>query len=134
MTVEELNVALYEKMQNAQEHYRDWLLTQEPAEILNHSYTYTVREDILMSLEYNDLGRAEAQALLRLDDPLTAVFHAFEKTETGYMDHLHECIQNVAKHEAEKTRAKKPSIREQLKKTAPSRNPKPPGRAIGQER
>ena len=58
MTNEELNTALYEKMFSEQETYRAWLLAQPPEEILNHTYEYTVREDILMSLEYNrDAGR-----------------------------------------------------------------------------
>jgi len=52
MTNEELNTALYEKMFAEQETYRAWLLSQPPEEILNHAYEYTVREDILMSLEY----------------------------------------------------------------------------------
>ena len=50
MTNEELNTRLYEKMFAEQEQFRDWLLSQPPAEILNHAYEYTVREDILMSL------------------------------------------------------------------------------------
>ena len=55
MTNEELNTALYEKMFSEQETYRAWLLTQPPEEILNHTYEYTVREDILMSLEYSQM-------------------------------------------------------------------------------
>ena len=50
MTNEELNTDLYEKMFSEQETYRAWLLAQPPEEILNHTYEYTVREDILMSL------------------------------------------------------------------------------------
>ena len=46
MTNEELNTRLYEKMFAEQEQFRDWLLSQPPAEILNHAYEYTVREDI----------------------------------------------------------------------------------------
>ena len=38
MTNEELNTALYEKMFAEQEAYRAWLLSQPPAEILNHAY------------------------------------------------------------------------------------------------
>ena len=52
MTNEELNTALYEKMFAEQEKYRAWLLSQPPEEILNHTYEYTMREDILLSLEY----------------------------------------------------------------------------------
>ena len=64
MTNEELNTRLYEKMFAEQEQFRDWLLSQPPAEILNHAYEYTMREDILMSLEYNDLEDSQARALL----------------------------------------------------------------------
>ena len=65
MTNEELNTRLYEKMFAEQEQFRDWLLSQPPAEILNHAYEYTVREDILMSLEYHDLEDSQARALLK---------------------------------------------------------------------
>ena len=44
MTNEELNTALYEKMFDEQQRYREWLLSQPPDEILNHCYEFTVRE------------------------------------------------------------------------------------------
>lgn len=50
MTNEELNTALYEKMFAEQEKYRAWLLSQPPEEILNHTYEYTMREDILYGI------------------------------------------------------------------------------------
>ena len=62
MTNEELNTALYEKMFAEQETYRAWLLSQTSEEILNHTYEYTVREDILMSLEYHNLPDRQARA------------------------------------------------------------------------
>ena len=65
MTNEELNTALYQKMFAEQETYREWLLSQPSEEILNHTYEYTVREDILLSMEYNDLPDAQAKALLK---------------------------------------------------------------------
>lgn len=74
MTNEELNTALYEKMFSEQETYRAWLLAQPPEEILNHTYEYTVREDILMSLEYNSLPNTQVRALLKSPSPLADVF------------------------------------------------------------
>ena len=70
MNNEQLNTALYEKMFEEQEKYRGWLLSQPPEEILNHTYEYTVREDILMSLENNDLSDEQAAALLKSPSPL----------------------------------------------------------------
>ena len=88
MTNEELNTALYKKMFAEQETYRAWLLSQAPEEILNHTYEYTVREDILMSLEYHDLTDAQARALLKSPSPLAEVFADWEGKETGYMDDM----------------------------------------------
>lgn len=93
---EALNTALYEKMFAEQETYRDWLLSQPPEEILKHTYEYTVREDILMSLENNDLTDQQAAALLQSPSPLNDVFQEFEKLETGYMDTVLECITDRA--------------------------------------
>ena len=50
MTNEELNATLYQKMFAEQEKYRDRLLSMSPEEILHHSYEYTVREDMDMTI------------------------------------------------------------------------------------
>ena len=34
---------------------RDWLVRQEPSEILNHTYEYTMREDIVLCMEELEL-------------------------------------------------------------------------------
>ena len=73
MTNDELNTALYEKMFAEQETYRAWLLYQPTEEILNQTYEYTVREDILLSMEYNDLPDAHAKALLKSPTPLADI-------------------------------------------------------------
>ena len=97
MTNEELNTALYEKMFAEQETYRAWLLSQPPEEILNHAYEYTVREDILMSLEYHDLPDAQAKALLKSPSPLADVFADWENKETGHMDDIWQTVGERAK-------------------------------------
>ena len=82
MTNEELNTALYEKMFAEQQRYREWLLSQPPDEILNHCYEFTVREDIVLALEYHDLSDKQCKALLQSRSPLADVFKDFEKRET----------------------------------------------------
>lgn len=104
MTNEELNTALYEKMFAEQETYRAWLLTQAPEEILNHTYEYTVREDILMSLEYNSLPTAQGRALLKSPSPLADVFAAWEDRETSYMEEIWQTVTDRARAEAQKFR------------------------------
>ena len=96
MTNEERNTALYQKMFAEQEKFRDWLKGQSPEEILNHAYEYTVREDILLSLEYHDLSDAQADALMKSLSPLADVFQDFEKLETSHMETVWDCLEGRA--------------------------------------
>ena len=113
MTNEELNRALYDKMSAEMENYRNRLMAQSPEDILRNAYEYAVREDIVLSLEYNDLNDAQAQALLDSENPLQDVFDAFEKMETGYMDSIQNCVENVANeavHAKKETELRKTEI------------------------
>ena len=96
MNTNNLNMALYEKMAAEQDKYRDWLKSQSPAEVLNHAYEYTVREDIVMAMEELELTDAQAQALLDSPTPLADVYRYFEKVETDHMDVIRDSIENRA--------------------------------------
>lgn len=74
------NALLYDKMKAEQDKYRDWLLSQPPEEILNHTYEYTMREDIVMCMEELELSPKQAKAF---DEP--------PKKGKDYNDYL--CIQ-----------------------------------------
>ena len=64
MDAEKLNQALYDKMAAEQERFKHGLLGMTAEEALNHAYEYAMREDILMSLEVQDLPAPQAAALL----------------------------------------------------------------------
>lgn len=96
MTNEERNTALYKKLFAEQEVFRDWLKNQSQEEILNHAYEYTIREDILLSLEYHDLSDAQADALMKSPSPLADVFRDFEKRETDHMETIWDCLESRA--------------------------------------
>ena len=96
MTNEERNTALYQKMFAEQDTFRDWLKSQSPEEILNHAYAHTIREDILLSLEYHNLSDAQANALMKSPSPLADVFRDFEKLETHHMETVWDCLENRA--------------------------------------
>ena len=70
---------LYEKMNNEQNSYRKWLLSQPHAEILNHTYEYTTREDILMCMEELSLQPKQAKAMLKSPCPLKDVYENIRK-------------------------------------------------------
>ncbi len=85
----------------------EWLLSQPSEEILNHTYEYTVREDILLSMEYNDLPDEQVKALLKSPSSLADVFKDWEHKETGYMEDIWQTVADRAKSEVQKQKKKK---------------------------
>ena len=93
MPGEELQTKLYKRMTAEQEQYRNWLLGQPPADILNHAAEYTVREDIVMEMSALELPEAHTRALLRSKTPLADVYKEWNKTETHHMEDLRDVIE-----------------------------------------
>lgn len=93
---EELNSELYNRMFEEQEHYRNWLLSLPPEEILFHAFSYSVREDILMTQEENNFSIEKCKALLESPTPLADMKRAYYKTETNYMDDIRNVMENYA--------------------------------------
>ena len=91
MNTEMINTQLYEKMFAEQERYREWLLHQSPEEILNHTYEYTIREDILMEMEYLELSFSQMQMLLSSPTPLADIFKEYGRQETSHMEEIRGC-------------------------------------------
>lgn len=96
MTNEELNTALYEKIFAEQQEFKGWLVKQPPDKILNNAYEYTIREDIVLAMEYLDLSDRQAKALLATEKPLQAIFNVFENIEGNHMDDVRDCIESKA--------------------------------------
>lgn len=89
----ELNTRLYEKMEAEQQQYREWLLTQPPDEILNHTYEYTMRQDILTATEEMRLSEKQARALLKSPCPLADVYEYFRNQEHGHMEQIRSAVE-----------------------------------------
>ncbi|MDE7244644.1 MAG: DUF3849 domain-containing protein [Oscillospiraceae bacterium] len=102
MDAEKLNKALYDKMAAEQKEFRSWLVKQPPEEILNHTYQYSVRQDILIEMETVELPARQAAALLESPTPLADIYDDFCDIETGYMDIVRECVEERAKTMLEK--------------------------------
>lgn len=100
------NTLLYEKMKAEQDKYRDWLLTQEPAEILNHTYEYIMREDIVMAMEELELTPKQAKALLKSPCPLDDVYKEFKDREVEHMDTIRDSIETEADNSIRREKAK----------------------------
>ncbi len=96
MTEEKLNTELYKKMFDEQERFKSELLGMKPEEILNHAYEYCMREDILFSLEYNDLSVKQCKVLLKSNTPLADLFEKWEKHEGQHMEEVFDVMQSHA--------------------------------------
>ena len=109
------NEALYEKMSAELDKYRDWLLSQPPEEILNHTYEYTVKQDIVMAMEdAGQIGLTDEQtaALLKSKSPLEDVFKDFRNRETDHMDVVRGCIEDRAKAEVQREQEQRDALRQ----------------------
>lgn len=96
MTIEQLNTALYEKIYAEQQEFISSLKTMTPENIIQYAYELVIREDILLSLEENNLEAKQCKALLREKKPLDKLFLAWEKHEGGHMTEILDCIENKA--------------------------------------
>ena len=102
MGTEELKSTLYDMMHAEQQNYREWLMKQQPEEILSHTYEFTVREDILVALEEVELSDELMKALMDSPSPLQEVYEMFADKETDYMQTLRDTITETAEHNFEK--------------------------------
>ena len=96
MTLEELNTALYEKVYAEQEAFIKELQHSTPELVIEQAYELIIREDIVLSLEENDLTAAQCKALLREKKPLDKLFQAWENSESRHMEDIRDCIENLA--------------------------------------
>lgn len=96
MILEQLNTALYEKVYAEQQEFISTLKTKTPENIIQYAYEFVIREDILLSLDENDLDARQCKALLKEKNPLDKLFLAWEKHEGSHMTEILDCIENKA--------------------------------------
>lgn len=65
-----------------------------PEIVIQNAYELVIREDILLSLEENDLDARQCKALLREKHPRNKLFLAWEKHEGDHMNEIRSCIEN----------------------------------------
>lgn len=96
MSKEELNFDLFARMSEELRMFYEWLKTQPVDSIINHSYEYAVKTDILSGMESLDLTEERARALLSLDNPLDAIFRAYDNQGLTLIDLMMETVENQA--------------------------------------
>lgn len=79
-----------------QHEFVESLKNSTPEIAIQNAYDLVIREDILLSLEENDLDVKQCKALLREKNPLNKLFLAWEKHEGDHMNEIRSCIENKA--------------------------------------
>lgn len=88
--------ALLDKMTAEQDAFRESLLTLSAPEVLERSYEYNIREDILLGMESRELDSRYTEALLASPTPLADVYHMYEQSETDHMDTVRSALEQQA--------------------------------------
>ena len=96
MTTEELNQALFDKMNDEMKQYANWLLKQPPEVILNNAIEYAAKFDIVSIMETTDLSEEKARALLSLEEPLDAIYKDYGESSSNSLDVLVSFIEDKA--------------------------------------
>ncbi len=89
---------LYDKISEEQSQYKDWLMKQPPNVILDYSYDYSIREEILASVEDGEhkLCDSQVNALLSVPHTLAYLRKEYERSDPMTMEHTWEIIQETA--------------------------------------
>ncbi len=65
---------------------------------MNHTYEYTMRQDIICCMEELDLTDAQASALLASTSPMQDIYKEFNKRDASYMEDIRDSIETLAKN------------------------------------
>ncbi len=77
MSKEALHVELALAMRKEQDEYHNWLMSQDVATVIAHAEECSVREDILLSMEYLDFDERTMEELLQSGKPLAVMCEMF---------------------------------------------------------
>ena len=84
---EKLSEQLYDKALNEMNAVLDDLKTKPPEEIIENAYKITVRQDLMMILEFEEFTPYEIEVLAKLDHPLQVLYEQWVAADDHYMEH-----------------------------------------------
>ena len=95
-TNEQLNADLYQKLCEDFEWFEDNLLDEDPREMLQSSYGYLIRQDIVSAMEDMNLSDKQCKTLLLEEHPLEKIYEKWLDHDFSYMDEIRETISSTA--------------------------------------
>ena len=93
---EQLNDRLYQRVTDELSAYRESLREMKVDDILGNAYKYIICCDIQCELEYTQLPKEKAQALLECKHPLEAIYDEWLSRDSNYMEEISNVIDLTA--------------------------------------
>ena len=87
---------LLDKARKEQDSYIEQMKAKPPDKIIQKAYEITMRDDILVSLEYANLSDKQLSALLKTDYPVSACFNEWQDRDCSYMEDLSDTVSQYA--------------------------------------
>lgn len=93
---QQINQQLYEKMRLEQRNFVEELKLSSPEKIIEKAYELVIREDILLSLEGDELPFEKAKALNNTKYPLSAVYDEWISNDYSHMEMIRDTLSDCA--------------------------------------
>ena len=68
------------------------MLNQDAKTVLDHSYEYISKEDILYAIDTDNFSEEQASVLLKLEYPLETIYEDYLKQDSGPMEDILDVI------------------------------------------
>ena len=90
---------LYEKVSAEFNTFMDEVKQLPGSEAIERAYEKVIKEDMVMTLDACDIPDKEAKALLKMKNPLDAMYREWLDNDCSHMDMIRDTIGDLAKKE-----------------------------------
>lgn len=114
MNNEQLREKLYSRMNSELAEFEIELLQKSPQQILDRSYEYISKRNIVTEIEYGrNLSNEQLKAMLKLKAPLETLYDEWLSTDCSDSQMIRDVIYDFSKAEAERIKEKEKNSRDE---------------------
>ena len=114
MNNEQLREKLYSRMNSELAEFERELLQKSPQQILDRSYEYISKRNIVTEIEYDrNLSNEQLKAMLKLKAPLETLYDEWLSTDCSDSQMIRDVIYDFSSEEAERIKDKEKNSRDE---------------------
>ena len=114
MNNEQLREKLYSRMNSELAEFERELLQKSPQQILDRSYEYISKRNIVTEIEYDrNLSNEQLKAMLKLKAPLETLYDEWLSTDCSDSQTIRDVIYDFSSEEAERIKEKEKNSRDE---------------------